>query len=343
MCREVITIAQCSPEQAPVLSFNCGKLHLVAHERVVCDAARGKCICFFGTCGNIDREIPTKGMDLASVVKARCAECTPRQDRIGDLRKAQDMLESPLLQPAVAEGEWSNHSKKLSVLWLGKPACPYHVEASVGPATPVTESVTASNQHVHFKTNATDPAVELTAEPAPHLINEPVAEPALGPIAEPVVKPAVEEDFIEFSNSEPPTLKATALPSTEPAPTDSRATKRFSDIFTWATNTTPAEPASGVDEWTAPAGDHEKTDEGFDSGNNGLDPSEVGISTSRWAPGNAKSSEPTDEVKEKEEAPVVSASRRAVNFSYDPNNAEMLLETSQKFAALKTDFLMGKT
>ncbi|KAF4340029.1 cytochrome P450 monooxygenase [Fusarium beomiforme] len=319
MCREVITIAQCSPEQSPVLSFNCGKLHLVAHERVVCDGARGKCICFFGTCGSIGREIPTKGMDLASVVKARCAECTPRQDRIGDHRKAQDMLESPLLQPAVAKGEWPEHSKKLSALWLGKLACPYHAEASVGPATPVTESVTSIKQPVQSKATATDTAVGFAVKTASQSTVEPFAEP--------------------------PTLKAPDSTSTDPAPAGSPAAPPSAGADEWATNTGNT-ANTVVDEWdtnTANPVDHEKTDEGFDSGNKTLDPSEVGISTSRWAPGNASSSEPTGEVKGKEQAPVVvSASRRAVNFSYDPNNAEKLQETSQKFADLKASFLMGK-
>jgi len=78
----------------------------------------------------------------------------------------------------------------------------------------------------------------------------------------------------------------------------------------------------------------------------------VGISTSRWAPGNSpsNSSQPAElafEVKdnekgqEQEHTPVVTVPRRAVNFSYDPNNAEKLLETAEKFANVKA-FLMAK-
>ncbi|KAI7760595.1 hypothetical protein LZL87_009479 [Fusarium oxysporum] len=101
ICRKVITIAYCALEVAPVLAFYCAKLHLVAntidHEiptkginlasviKVCCT----KRICFFGSCGIIDREIPTKGIDLAAVTKARCAECTPRESRVGKGFKAQ--------------------------------------------------------------------------------------------------------------------------------------------------------------------------------------------------------------------------------------------------------------
>ncbi|KAG5776328.1 hypothetical protein H9Q73_009988 [Fusarium xylarioides] len=77
MCRETVTITQCAPEGAPVLAFYCAKLHLVAKDCIVCDAAKGKCICFFGSCGAIDREIPTKGINLNNVIKTRCAKCTP--------------------------------------------------------------------------------------------------------------------------------------------------------------------------------------------------------------------------------------------------------------------------
>lgn len=42
------------------------------------------------------------------------------------------------------------------------------------------------------------------------------------------------------------------------------------------------------------------------------------------------------------QTPVVAASRRAVNFSYNPDNAEKLHETAEMFANVKKAFLMGK-
>ncbi|EWG53711.1 hypothetical protein FVEG_17159 [Fusarium verticillioides 7600] len=45
---------------------------------------------------------------------------------------------------------------------------------------------------------------------------------------------------------------------------------------------------------------------------------------------------------EKVQAPVVAGSRRTVNFSYNPNDTEKLLETAEMFANVKKAFLIGK-
>ncbi|PNP61276.1 hypothetical protein FNYG_13962 [Fusarium nygamai] len=78
ICRKTITIIQCAPKGAPVLAFYCAKLYLIIKDCIVSNAAKGKCICFFGSCSAIDREIPIKGINLNDIVKARCAKCTPR-------------------------------------------------------------------------------------------------------------------------------------------------------------------------------------------------------------------------------------------------------------------------
>ncbi|KAL9567772.1 hypothetical protein ACKAV7_008075 [Fusarium commune] len=347
MCRETITIAQCAPEVAPVLAFYCAKLHLVAKDRIVCDAAQGKCICFFGSCGTIDREIPTKGINLGDVVKARCAECTPREHRVGNGLKAQQILESVLLRSADAQNSWEERSKLISELWLNKTACPYHVETSTEPAAPVTEAINVT-QHVHFDANAGQSGASLTAEPAGP--TEPTHEHAFEPTSEsaelkPGFEVAVEKNFSGFSSSE-----HTALKDVYSSP--------VGHIFTDSLVAVPA--SSPADEWTtntAPAGEQGDSGDnhGLDSGvKNILDPDEVGISTSRWAPGNSpsNSSQPAElavefndnekvQKQEQEQTPVVSISRRTVNFSYDPNNAEKLLETAEKFANVKA-FLMAK-
>ncbi|KAK2932940.1 hypothetical protein FoTM2_007400 [Fusarium oxysporum f. sp. vasinfectum] len=85
-----------NPRVAPVLAFYYVKLHLIAKDRIICDAAKGKCIYFFGSCGAIDREIPTKGINLGDVIKARCAECTPRKHQVGNGLGAQQILASNL-------------------------------------------------------------------------------------------------------------------------------------------------------------------------------------------------------------------------------------------------------
>ncbi|EXM03097.1 hypothetical protein NOF04DRAFT_21012 [Fusarium oxysporum II5] len=85
-----------NPRVAPVLAFYYVKLHLIAKDLIICDAAKGKCIYFFGSCGAIDREIPTKGINLGDVIKARCAECTPRKHQVGNGLGAQQILASNL-------------------------------------------------------------------------------------------------------------------------------------------------------------------------------------------------------------------------------------------------------
>ncbi|SCV28731.1 uncharacterized protein FFB14_01949 [Fusarium fujikuroi] len=319
MCSETITVAQCAPKVSPVLAFYCAKLHLVAKERIVCEAAKGKCICFFGSCGAIDREIPTKGINLSDVVKARCAECTPREHRVGNGIPAQQILES---------------------LWLNKTACPYHVDTSAEPATPVAEVINIT-EHIHLDTEVGHTGTGLSAESV-----VPTDLASESPELKPGFEAAVQKDFGDFSSSDNAAMKDASSSLVGPV---------FTDSFV-------AEPASSlVDEWTtntAPGGGHGDNTENHssDSGvKDILDPEEVGISTSRWAPGNSptNSTKPTKpavdfkenesgEEREKVQTPVVAVSRRAVNFSYNPDNAEKLLETAEMFANVKKAFLMGK-
>ncbi|KAF5593179.1 cytochrome P450 monooxygenase [Fusarium pseudocircinatum] len=346
MCRETITIAQCAPEVSPVLAFYCAKLHLVAKDRIVCDAAKGKCICFFGSCGAIDREIPTKGINLGEVVKARCAECTPREHRVGDGIPAQQILESVLLRSTNGQNGWDERSKLLSELWLNKTACPYHVDTSAEATAPVANVINIT-EGVHLDTEVGHPITGLSAKPIEPTDLTPESTIELKPDFE----AAVGKDFGEFSSPGNAAMKdASSSPVgtvfTEPV---------FTDSFV-------AEPTSILaDEWTtntAPAGEQgdNADNHGSDSGaKNILDPNEVGISTSRWAPGNSptnpksavdfkepESVEEHGQAQEQAQTPVVAPSRRAVNFSYNPNNAEKLMETAEIFANVKKAFLMGK-
>ncbi|KAF5982371.1 hypothetical protein FBULB1_4325 [Fusarium bulbicola] len=362
MCRETITIAQCAPEVSPVLAFYCAKLHLVAKDRILCDAAKGKCICFFGSCGSIDRQIPTKGISLEEIVKARCAECTPREHRVGNGIPAQQILESVLLRSADDQNGWEERSKLVSSLWLNKTACPYHVDNSTEPVAPISEVIRII-EHVHLDTEVAHSGDGVSAEPV-----EPVG------LAEPTPESTETKSGFEdaggkaFSDYEPDNAAKEDFSSSPVGPvfTDSFVAEPASSLVDeWTANAGTVDNAGTTDEWatnTAPAGEQDDNadNQGSNSGaKNILDPDEVGISTSRWAPGNSPTNSSNsvklaaevndnesggdhEKAPEQAQTPVVDASRRAVNFSYNPNNAEKLLETAELFANVKKAFLMGK-
>ncbi|KAI8691936.1 hypothetical protein LRP88_09197 [Fusarium phalaenopsidis] len=150
MCQEFITIALCAPSKAPSLSFTCGQLHMVAERRHVCDRARGACVCFFGTCGTIEKNISTCGVDLSAVEKIRCAECTTREDNVGDRRGAKQIIESPLLQriPIDPTDDFvsKKHSAMLQDLWGGASTCPFHLQPEM-PRQPSISAVNVQAKH----------------------------------------------------------------------------------------------------------------------------------------------------------------------------------------------------
>ncbi|KAH6968228.1 hypothetical protein DER45DRAFT_606964 [Fusarium avenaceum] len=337
MCRENVTIAQCAPHDPPVLSFTCGKLHMVAQDRVVCDKAEGKCVCYFGTCGLVTREITTGGIDLSSISKIRCATCVVREDNVGDRRSGREILESPLLERlAVDKAGKENHARLLNSLWRGKAACPYHSEDI--PDSFVSHALS-------------DVSVDSPAQ----------IEVAVQPVAEAAVN---EPFFVDAHATDAPTfdafpeehsdVKTTEVDSAsvESVQVDIAETTGAEPI---ATEPVATEPVTAVDEWTsnpAPTIEHDKDASAqptFDSGiKNGLE-REIGIETSRWAPPKPSDPVPEEEGQEKvqdndpSDAPGTKPRRiPTVNFAFDPNNADKLRDVTQKLASLKSQFLLGK-
>jgi hypothetical protein len=102
-------------------------------------------VCFFGTCGTIEKNISTSGVDLSAVEKIRCAECTTREDNVGDRRNAKQIIESPLLQriPIDPMDDFvsKKHSAMLQDLWGGASTCPFHLQ----PEMPRQPSISAIN------------------------------------------------------------------------------------------------------------------------------------------------------------------------------------------------------
>ncbi|KAH7193821.1 uncharacterized protein B0J16DRAFT_369894 [Fusarium flagelliforme] len=321
MCVETITIAQCAPLSPPEMSFTCGKLHMIAHDRVVCDLSRGACICFFGTCGTVTRVVPTDGVDLSSVSKVRCASCTTREDNVGDRRQDREILESALLQrPAIPDAAWEEHSSLLKKLWHSKHTCPYHPDASVIMAKATGEE--PAKEHVWV-----EGVTKLAVDSAP-----------------------VDTSFVEVAIDKDSSLEEAAADTS--MHTEAGSGPR---VDPWTSDAGTAENA-GVD--STPAKDYQREDEATietssdTSVKNGLE-RDVGIETSRWNPQGPKASEQsegqTQEVQHVEEAQKVEegqspggahVSRRPVNFSFSAETAEKLRETTEKFASLKS-FLAG--
>ncbi|KAF4966336.1 hypothetical protein FSARC_5964 [Fusarium sarcochroum] len=317
MCRESITIAQCAPHNPPVLTFNCGKMHMVAQDRLVCDSARGTCVCFFGTCGSVVRDVTTSGIDLADIAKVRCASCTVREDAVGDRRKGQEILESVLLErPAVGKSDLEKHSARLTELWRNKSGCPYHTKALAETETVTGTEFEPVGHHASPKVDAHPVVESTTIEPD---VAQPVSsEPELTGLG--TTEPALSESAITEPETTEPEPAVTEPAVTEPAVTEPAA------VDEWITGTSP--PSNHEDE--------QACEPSFDSGiKNGLE-CDVGLNTSRWA--STKSPEPSTQ-----EESVAPGPRRVptVNFMFDPNNAEKLREATQKFATLKSSFLAG--
>ncbi|KAL7793781.1 hypothetical protein V8C37DRAFT_415449 [Trichoderma ceciliae] len=151
MCKEHLTIAICAPQKAPQMSFTCGKLHIVAERREVCDKATGKCLCFVGSCGEIQAVSSTQGISLSSVKAIRCAGCTSREEEIGDRRTKEELVDSPLLtRTAIRSPE---EMKELEVilknLWEGKDQCPLHTLSAVEEEAVQVANEPASNIDVN--------------------------------------------------------------------------------------------------------------------------------------------------------------------------------------------------
>lgn len=120
-------MAMCAPANPPAVLFTCGGLHNVAVDRVVCEDAKSDCLCYFGTCGSVERETSTVCVSLGALPKVRCATCSMKDHGAGDQHLRMQLIESPLLtRKAVSKSELYGHLAMLRVVWGGRTACPFH-------------------------------------------------------------------------------------------------------------------------------------------------------------------------------------------------------------------------
>ncbi|KAJ4318714.1 hypothetical protein N0V84_006707 [Fusarium piperis] len=185
MCQEHITIALCAPSKAPSLSFTCGKFHMVAEQRHICNRARGPCMCFFGTCGVIEKNVGVSGIDLSTVRKVRCAECTVREDNVGDRRTPKEIIESPLLQHIPIDPKdtfvTKKHTAMLHELWGNTSTCPYHVQPAMAIQSPVSTAKVETKQSNGRPT--TPKTIEEPASKSPTMSHDTVDDGWSAPIA----------------------------------------------------------------------------------------------------------------------------------------------------------------
>ncbi|KAM0358903.1 hypothetical protein ACHAP4_004885 [Fusarium culmorum] len=310
MCVETITIALCAPQSTPHLSFTCGNLHLVAEDRVVCDSAVGDCICYFGTCGKVTREVPTGGIDFSAISKVRCTTCTAREDEVGDARKNREILESVLLgRPATNDADWDQTSKRLQQLWHQKSACPYHVQGSV-PKAKATVNKPAKEQvraQVDIKS-------AVGSAPSEASFGEVVIDK--DDFHQSATTDASEHSEADSASTVDPWTGAPVIAepvTAEPAGFNSPSVK--DDVTTVIANDDDGDTSvkAGSDDGN---GDH-----------NGLE-GDVDTKVSHDAPKSIDGATPV--------------SRRAVNFAFSAEAADKLRDTTAKFASLKSSFLMGK-
>lgn len=227
---------------------------MVAQGRVVCDKAEGKCVCYFGTCGLVTREITTGGIDLSNISKIRCATCVVREDNVGDRRSGREILESPLLErPAIDKASKENHARLLSSLWRGKATCPYHSED-------VPDSfVSRALSDVSVESPAQiEVAVQPVAEAA---VNKPFSVDNHATDA-----PSVDSPTFDTFPEEHSDVKTTEVDSA------SVGSVQADVVGTTGTEPIATEPIAAVDEWTAtpaPTIEHDKeasAEPTFDSG-----------------------------------------------------------------------------
>ncbi|KAM0255523.1 hypothetical protein ACHAQJ_005670 [Trichoderma viride] len=161
MCKEYLTIAVCAPQKAPHMSFTCGKLHLVAERREVCDKATGKCLCFVGTCGSLENISSAKGVVFSSLKPIRCAGCTSREEEVGDRRSKEELIASPLLTRAAIQTpeEMKEFEVILKKLWGGKSQCPFHAPPAISEEVVEDANETAA-ANTHVKVVVKLPAVK---------------------------------------------------------------------------------------------------------------------------------------------------------------------------------------
>ncbi|TDZ24891.1 hypothetical protein C8034_v000170 [Colletotrichum sidae] len=77
MCNQWIAAATCTRAVNNEPRAGCKGTHVVVVRRVVCERARQRCICFFGSCGEL---LTLSEADRHATVRAPCEACGADED-----------------------------------------------------------------------------------------------------------------------------------------------------------------------------------------------------------------------------------------------------------------------
>ena len=189
MCNQTISIAICAPQNPPELSVTCGRLHMFSKSTEICVNAAGTCRCFLGTCGKLEKITSATSIELRDLPKARCLECTHKQDQIGIKRSAKEFIESDLLERfPTSAGELEQYKTALLAIWGGETCTFKHVLAGTKP--PVTQAHDSQPKKVTAKAtddSTSSPGVSDNKSPDGQAVS--AAKPAVKLLPQPLASP----------------------------------------------------------------------------------------------------------------------------------------------------------
>ncbi|KAI9155494.1 Benzoate 4-monooxygenase [Paramyrothecium foliicola] len=128
MCFRRLTVALCCGPDGTQADYHCEQLHIISGEDFICLGARGLCVCFLGTCGQIYHRTGIETVCLSAMTFYRCKACTMLRTAAGIQREPRDVLESRHLDryPIPKYASHTPFVLELKRLWGGRLVCPFH-------------------------------------------------------------------------------------------------------------------------------------------------------------------------------------------------------------------------
>lgn len=129
MCVERLGIGQCKDavRNAQLTSRYCSGIHIVATHRYVCGRAAGRCLCFFGTYGTVNREADMTARSSLASLKVPCYPCMEERQQGRQGKSPSQIRENGVLDRGpVSASLLKQHLADIRQLWGGSKECPFH-------------------------------------------------------------------------------------------------------------------------------------------------------------------------------------------------------------------------